>query len=84
MKGLVSIIDIRPHLPTISALRYMMRISGNDDSCYACHECIMSRPTPIVINLVSCPWNSNGNPFSAGPAAQSLSRIDTKQLRLTA
>jgi len=55
---LIVIIREKYLLPTIPTLRYMMRISIDNDSCYACHEYTMSLFTLIVSNLVLCPRNS--------------------------
>jgi hypothetical protein len=44
-------------LSAIPALRDMMRIAGNHDSCYACHDSKVPHHLPIVNNLVLCPLN---------------------------
>ena len=53
----VVIITEECFLPAISPLGYMMGISRNYDSCYACHECIILSLTVLVNNLVLCPRN---------------------------
>jgi hypothetical protein len=45
-------------LSSIPALRDMMRIAGNHDSCDACHDSTVTHHLPIVNNLVLCPRNS--------------------------